>query len=129
MSEHAQALMLSTKVHATFGTTLMLAGFARIIEICFLPSNKPTDTSDGDAHSEDTLADSGSGSGYAGAGNEESGKVAAAKAFRHLPPFVNVFFLLLRPSLLTAFDYFSCSWLQGRSLIVPVMSLPTNSSP
>lgn len=36
MSGHAQALMLSTKVHATFGYTLMSAGIVRIIEISFV---------------------------------------------------------------------------------------------
>ncbi|KAJ8695452.1 hypothetical protein PTI98_008056 [Pleurotus ostreatus] len=36
MSEHAQRLKMSTKVHATFGHTLMLAGLARIVEICFV---------------------------------------------------------------------------------------------
>ncbi|KAJ4489069.1 hypothetical protein C8R41DRAFT_954626 [Lentinula lateritia] len=35
MSEHAQALMISTRVHALFGYTLGLAGVTRIIEICF----------------------------------------------------------------------------------------------
>jgi len=43
MSDHAQALMLSTKVHAVFGYTLMLAGLARLIEVCFVaPSYAPT---------------------------------------------------------------------------------------
>jgi hypothetical protein len=87
MSEHAQALMISTKVHATFGNTLMLAGLTRIIEICFVPT-KLSDVSDGDSHSEHTLADSGSGSGYAGSG--DSAKIVAARAFRHLPPFVRL---------------------------------------
>ncbi|KAG9224185.1 hypothetical protein CCMSSC00406_0004684 [Pleurotus cornucopiae] len=36
MSEHAQRLKMSTRVHATFGHTLMLAGLARIVEICFV---------------------------------------------------------------------------------------------
>ncbi|KAF4569521.1 hypothetical protein EYR40_008496 [Pleurotus pulmonarius] len=36
MSEHAQRLKMSTMVHATFGHTLMLAGLARIVEICFV---------------------------------------------------------------------------------------------
>jgi hypothetical protein len=86
MSEHAQALMISTKVHATFGHTLILAGVTRIVEICFVPTKFATDVSDGDAHSDHTLADSGSGSGYAG--SSDSGKATAARAFRHLPPFV-----------------------------------------
>lgn len=36
MSEHAQHLMISTKVHAFFGLALMGAGFSRIIEISFV---------------------------------------------------------------------------------------------
>jgi hypothetical protein len=89
MSEHAQALMISTKVHATFGRTLMLAGLARIIEICFVPSKLAAEALDADGHSDHTLADSGSGSGYSE--NGDSGKAAAARAFRHLPPFVRLF--------------------------------------
>jgi len=89
MSEHAQALKISTKVHATFGRTLMLAGLARIIEICFVPSKLAAEASDADGHSDHTLADSGSGSGYSE--NGDSGKAAAARAFRHLPPFVRLF--------------------------------------
>jgi hypothetical protein len=86
MSEHAQALMLSTKVHATFGHTLMLAGLTRIIEICFIPTTEAS--TDGDSHSEHTLADSGLSSRYVG--NADNGKAAAARAFRHLPPFLLV---------------------------------------
>ncbi|KAF8809521.1 hypothetical protein BYT27DRAFT_7187837 [Phlegmacium glaucopus] len=81
MSEHAQALMLSTKVHAIFGYTLMLAGLTRIIEICFfVPSYSSEGPPDDSSQSEHTLADSYS----------SSGKVAAARAFRHLPPFLLV---------------------------------------
>jgi len=94
MSEHAQALMISTKVHATFGHTLILAGVTRIVEICFVPTKFAADVLDGDAHSDHTLADSGSGSGYTGGG--DSGKATAARAFRHLPPFVS-------PSLLSSY--------------------------
>ena len=36
MSAHPQELMLSTMVHSIFGYTLMAAGAARIIEICFV---------------------------------------------------------------------------------------------
>jgi len=88
MSEHAQALMISTKVHATFGYTLMFAGVSRIIEICFVPTKFATDIPEGDANSEHTLADSGLGSGYVAGG--ETGKATAARAFRHLPPFLLV---------------------------------------
>ncbi|KAA8911146.1 hypothetical protein FN846DRAFT_897785 [Sphaerosporella brunnea] len=41
MSGHAQHLPLSTMVHAVFGYTLMTAGIARIVEICFLLKDKP----------------------------------------------------------------------------------------
>ncbi|THH22127.1 hypothetical protein EUX98_g8244 [Antrodiella citrinella] len=59
MSEHAQALMISTKVHATFGKTLMLAGVARIIEVCFIVPKFTPETSSiaDDNNSEHTLAD------------------------------------------------------------------------
>jgi hypothetical protein len=100
MSEHAQELMLSTKVlffafspailfltfffflqvHGIFGYTLMLAGFTRIIEICFfVPSYSSETQLDVGSQSEHTLADS-----YSSSRN-----VAAARAFRHLPPFVS----------------------------------------
>ena len=99
MSEHEQSSMLSIKVllfflarlfllypdgllqiHGTFGRTLMLAGFSRIIEICFFaPSYSSDGSPDGSNLSEHTLADSYS----------SSGKVAASRAFRHLPPFVS----------------------------------------
>jgi len=88
MSEHAQALMISTKIHATFGHTLMLAGLARIIEICFISTKAGAEVSDGDAHSDHTLADSGSGLGDGG--SHDNGKATAAGAFRHLPPFLLV---------------------------------------
>lgn len=40
MSQHAQHLELSTKVHAMFGLTLMAGGLSRIIEISFLLKDK-----------------------------------------------------------------------------------------
>ncbi|KAI5122818.1 hypothetical protein M0805_000160 [Coniferiporia weirii] len=84
MSEHAQALMLSTKVHAAFGNVLMLAGLARIIEVCFVaPSlDKDVTASDSDRHSERTLSPSGPAS--------ENPRLALVQAFRHLPPFLLV---------------------------------------
>ena len=58
----------------------MLAGFTRIIEICFFaPSYSPEGSPDDSNQSEHTLADSYS----------SSGKVVASRAFRHLPPFVS----------------------------------------
>ncbi|PCH44534.1 hypothetical protein WOLCODRAFT_139059 [Wolfiporia cocos MD-104 SS10] len=85
MSEHAQAMMISTKVHATFGYTLMLAGVARIVEVCFVVpkfSPLPADAlaSEGDAHSEHTLAEEPTAAAGASVG----------RAFRHLPPFLLV---------------------------------------
>ncbi|KAJ3914852.1 hypothetical protein F5877DRAFT_49692 [Lentinula edodes] len=80
MSEHAQALMISTRVHALFGYTLGLAGVTRIIEICFFV---PTFANSGvggsafvpdDSNSDHTLADAS----------------LTGKVFRHLPPFLLV---------------------------------------
>ncbi|KAH7921198.1 hypothetical protein BV22DRAFT_1178571 [Leucogyrophana mollusca] len=86
MSEHAQALMLSTKVHATFGYTLMLAGITRIVEICFVtPASSPATPTGNDNDSEHTLAPG---------ANEHPGNDVlgggAGRAFRHLPPFLLV---------------------------------------
>jgi hypothetical protein len=78
MSDHAQALKLSTKVHAMFGYTLMLAGLTRLLEVCFIaPSHTPVDGVEDD-RSDHTLAE---GTGPEG--------VAKGRAFRHLPPFVS----------------------------------------
>jgi hypothetical protein len=81
MSDHAQALMLSTKVHAMFGYTLMSAGLTRMIEVCFVaPSFAPAgaDGVEDDRSSDHTLAD--------GAAASAAPK---GRAFRHLPPFVS----------------------------------------
>jgi len=90
MSDHAQALKLSTKVHAVFGYTLMLAGLTRLIEVCFVvPSYAPMDGVEDD-RSDHTLAD--------GAGPEAFPK---GRAFRHMPPFVstNILYLYFYPGL------------------------------
>ncbi|KAF8238149.1 hypothetical protein L208DRAFT_1388136 [Tricholoma matsutake] len=90
MSEHAQALMLSTKVHSAFGNTLMLAGVARIIEICFVAKHfSSAESSDDDSHSDHTLADAGI-TGRTPYGLAPENGSSAAKAFRHLPPFLLV---------------------------------------
>ncbi|KAH9958845.1 hypothetical protein BC827DRAFT_1217377 [Russula dissimulans] len=84
MSDHTQALKLSTKVHGVFGYTLMLAGLTRFIEVCFIvPSYVPADGVDDD-RSDHTLAD--------GAAGAEAAAAAAHKgrAFRHMPPFLLV---------------------------------------
>ncbi|KAJ6485716.1 hypothetical protein C8R45DRAFT_997595 [Mycena sanguinolenta] len=99
MSEHAQRLMISTKVHAMFGYTLMLAGLARIMEVCFFPSSWASpgaaDAVDDDNTSDHTLADQPSPSApyppvSASAESSGNGKNAAARAFRHLPAFLLV---------------------------------------
>jgi hypothetical protein len=72
--------MLSTKVHAIFGYTLMLAGLTRLLEVCFIvPSYPPADGVEDD-RSDHTLAD---GSGA------DSAAASKGRAFRHLPPFVS----------------------------------------
>ncbi|TFK75059.1 hypothetical protein BDN72DRAFT_955393 [Pluteus cervinus] len=43
MSDHEQAMMISTKVHSLFGYTLMAAGLTRIAEVCLFPGPKPTE--------------------------------------------------------------------------------------
>ncbi|WFD31074.1 hypothetical protein MSPP1_002105 [Malassezia sp. CBS 17886] len=47
MSGHAQALMISTRIHGLFGHTLMAGGVCRIIEICFVLHDKPTGSEPG----------------------------------------------------------------------------------
>ena len=90
MSDHAQALMISTRVHAIFGYTLMLAGVTRIIEVCyFAPSFAVAgDATTSDGASEHTLAGDAGMSGGAG-GRVLTGSAAAARSFRYLPPFVS----------------------------------------
>jgi len=84
MSEHAQALMLSTKVHAAFGNVLMLAGATRLVEICFvIPSLESSALSmDSDRHSDRTVASDNM--------VNENPRIALVHAFRHLPPFLLV---------------------------------------
>ncbi|KAK7686340.1 hypothetical protein QCA50_010564 [Cerrena zonata] len=81
MSDHAQALMISTRVHAIFGYTLMLAGVTRIIEVSFIvPKYTPEVPAVQDDHSEHTLND----------GSNSAGGAQAVKTFRHLPPYLLV---------------------------------------
>ncbi|GJE98791.1 Ytp1 domain-containing protein [Phanerochaete sordida] len=83
-SEHAQSMMISTKIHAVFGDTLMLAGVARIVEVSFLAPRfapLPPDAPSDDGTSEHTLADAPAGAGA---------PYHAVQAFRHLPPFLLV---------------------------------------
>lgn len=99
-----------------FGHTLMLAGLARIIDICFITTNSPMGSLD-DNESEHTLT-----SGINAHGDSRS-KAQAARAFRHLPPFVRV------PSIVFAFVFAdrwtmpSCSWLQGKPFSLKVCYL------
>ncbi|PFH48652.1 hypothetical protein AMATHDRAFT_196247 [Amanita thiersii Skay4041] len=100
MSQHAQALMISTKVHSVFGYTLSLAGIARIVEICFFPSTLPATThapntivfsvSDDGNTSDQTLHDARYAAEAERAVRRDQAKVKAARAFRHLPPFLLV---------------------------------------
>ncbi|KAI0794264.1 hypothetical protein C8Q74DRAFT_1194204 [Fomes fomentarius] len=82
MSDHAQALMLSTKVHAIFGYTLMSAGLTRIIEVCFVAPKYTQESIESDAHSEHTLD--------ASRDELSSSANTPMRAFRHLPPFLLV---------------------------------------
>lgn len=101
MSEHAQSLMLSTKVHATFGHTLMLAGFTRILEVVvFAPSYAPGTPSLGamnvqDDVSDHTLAEPSTPAlpptaPATSVGGQSPAMAAAARSFRHLPPLLMV---------------------------------------
>lgn len=78
MSEHAQALPLSTRVHAVFGYTLMLAGVTRLVEVCFVAPSYTHAEGVEDNRSDHTLAD-----------GTDSGSASKGRAFRHLPPFVS----------------------------------------
>ncbi|KIY63328.1 hypothetical protein CYLTODRAFT_360148 [Cylindrobasidium torrendii FP15055 ss-10] len=90
MSNHAQALMISTMVHSMFGYTLMLAGITRIIEICFVPNAAHLDPPSGDNQSENTLAEGARTPVFPPPDPEALAKASAARAFRHLPPFLLV---------------------------------------
>ncbi|KIL69169.1 hypothetical protein M378DRAFT_190396 [Amanita muscaria Koide BX008] len=92
MSSHAQALMISTKVHSIFGYTLMAAGLTRLIEICFLPAfpspsplrPQTVAATDDDNNSDNTLNDERPIPQY------YAMKEKTTKAFRHLTPFLLV---------------------------------------
>ncbi|KAJ7035556.1 hypothetical protein C8F04DRAFT_511307 [Mycena alexandri] len=93
MSEHEQHLMVSTKVHAMFGYTVMLAGITRIMEVCFFSAPTKADVVDDDSNSDHTLAEPSPRypppSRYP-VPEVDSGKIDAARAFRHLPAFLLV---------------------------------------
>lgn len=70
-----------------FGYTLILAGFTRIIEVCFfmpLYAPLPMDQAEDDNASERTLAEG------AASRNGASMKAAASRNWRHLTPFVRL---------------------------------------
>ncbi|KAF8514047.1 hypothetical protein JB92DRAFT_2720015 [Gautieria morchelliformis] len=69
MSSHAQAFAFSEKIHSIFGWTLMAAGIARLIEICFVVPQVGTE-------------------GPPGAPDGSTAPVASP--FQHLPPFLLV---------------------------------------
>ncbi|KAK0188486.1 hypothetical protein F5146DRAFT_1055455 [Armillaria mellea] len=105
MSEHAQALMISTKVHAMFGYTLMLAGFTRIIEICFFSS--PTSSEgpvEDDNNSEHTIAAQSPRFSSGIDSPSENSRNSAGKVFRHLPPFVSYHPVLYQLLFMSATD-------------------------
>lgn len=81
------------QVHSQFGYTLVSAGIARLIEVCFVAPKYTQEIPMGDAHSERTLD--------ADASRDDlvSGANSPARAFRHLPPFV---------SALVGIDQFGC---------------------
>jgi hypothetical protein len=65
----------------------MLAGLARIVEICFIAPTEVPGEGQEDSNSEHTLTESPRYSApFFAAG---SPKASASKAFRHLPPFVS----------------------------------------
>ncbi|KAJ7576935.1 hypothetical protein C8J56DRAFT_971983 [Mycena floridula] len=91
MSNHMQALQLSTMVHSMFGYALMLAGLARIIEVCLWPTTPALATvppaverasEDQESISDRTVGD--------GPPIRNSQKHLGLNAFRHLPPFLLV---------------------------------------
>ncbi|KAJ3483677.1 hypothetical protein NLI96_g6159 [Meripilus lineatus] len=85
MSDHEQALMISTKVHSLFGYTLMSAGIARIVEICFIvPKFTQSDPASSDNNSEHTLTEG------PNTVHNNSSNWHVVKNFRHLPPFLLV---------------------------------------
>lgn len=67
-----------------FGYTLILAGFARIIEVCFLPASAFGPEPLGDNDTEHTLSPS--QTQHIGTRSHTVG----IRAFRHLPPFVSL---------------------------------------
>ncbi|KAG6909381.1 hypothetical protein DXG01_000824 [Tephrocybe rancida] len=67
----------------------MLAGFTRIIEICFFAPKYSPEATDDDNTSDHTLAErSPRFPPTSDTSSPEVGKAAASRAFRHLPPFV-----------------------------------------
>jgi len=83
-----------------FGHTLMLAGFTRILEVCFFSPSYASENSGDDNTSEHTLAE--------GVPPQAAltGKAAATRSFRYLTPFVCVSFTKPFPSL----TFFLSSW-------------------
>ncbi len=77
MSGHAQALMISTMVHALFGYALMAAGLARIIEVCFVLDGRPS--------GEDSQQE-----GAAATPTRGRTSWYPIKAFQYLPPYLLV---------------------------------------
>lgn len=66
-------------VHSMFGYTLMLAGLARLIEVCFVAPSYARDTPEEDNASDHTLRDS----------PLSPQRYRGVNAFLHLTPFVS----------------------------------------
>lgn len=125
MADHPQALMISTRVHAIFGYTLMLAGFARIVEVCFvMPRFAPVPGAAAvtgtvqleDDQSEHTLAD----------GNVIEEGQPKGRAFRHLPPFVSHFCYDEIKVLISVMSDYSFSYLLGEHTELAISNLNTS---
>ncbi|KIM44448.1 hypothetical protein M413DRAFT_442429 [Hebeloma cylindrosporum] len=71
-------------VHAVFGHTLMLAGFTRILEVCFFSPSYASEAPADDNTSEHTVAEG------IHSRSALTGKAAAARSFSYLTPFLLV---------------------------------------
>ncbi|PWN53118.1 hypothetical protein IE53DRAFT_339417 [Violaceomyces palustris] len=79
MSAHEQSLMISTKVHSLFGYSLMAAGLARVIEVCFVLKDQPTGTTSDGRPSRESPTEAPESRGEAW---------YPIKAFQYLPPYL-----------------------------------------
>lgn len=78
MSAHSQALMISTMIHSLFGYTLMGAGIARMVEVCFVLQDRPTGATVESPNVPTASNEAVNGSWY------------PIRAFQYLPPYLLV---------------------------------------